>query len=1300
MSYLDTWTSSASGSAISESHFGANIIAFRNDLTENGLLNQTLQALSPTSLRFPGGTVTEDHLDPNSDFFTRIFEEETETTIRYPNGSEVATVRAAMKYASEHGMSLDFVLPTEHLLKGGPTGSRVLDEGAIDILLEKIEGLIEGRYGDAKIGTFEIGNEYFVENRMSPAEYGMIANRITLELKDIYERHHNLIANSNDWQAPKIAVQAGPGYLPHDNQIIIDSLSIEAKAEVDVVIGHYYPKTLDQVEKMSNFFNNLHAWETTSGFNNVEITLSEWNIQNSEGSDRGLLQASSLVAAFHEMCEQGVDAASIWGVQFRNPGTAMSFTREPISGLENGQMPITYLTASGYIFQQMRSNLIGLKSLEDSGTEFISHSGGGEIDVNVFGNSNRSVLYISSRSNDVEFVNFDIDKYFSGNEYIQITRIISVDDPRTFGVDESMHDSALARISVRGLSLNDLRESGQLTLQPGEILQIEVFFEEGGRIIEGFQALDAVPGNLYGDHFVGTKFSDTISGFDGNDLLEGGGGSDRIYGGDGSDEIYGGLGQDKIYGGSRNDFLYGGDSSNTYFGGVGSDIFVIEGESADLIGDFEFGNDTINLSNWDFLRSREQLILSSSQNGFTITYGNNFLTVNSIDGQSIDPRNLSADTFSGFSSFSGSTGGGSLDGAGTVTIAPGPAAQAPVAGSLVVGGIRFLSGSAGQVNGVVRIGSERSDHIDGYRINDSLQGADGDDTINGFAGSDRLYGGSGADMLWGHSGDDQMEGGTGHDYLYGGSGHDLMRGGGGNDRLYGGTGDDTIWGNADFDTLYGGDGNDRLYAGAGRNTMVGDAGSDLLVGGASADRLYGGAGDDMLQGNGSHDLLMGHNGRDRLYGGEGNDILSGQNDDDSLHGGGGMDRLYGGDGNDTLVGVNDNDRVYGGSGNDRLYGGSGQDLIVGGADDDRLYGDSGYDILYGGDGRDLMVGGDNNDRLYGNVDGDTIYGGNGYDWLLGQTGADRLSGDAGNDRLYGGEGLDRLFGGNDYDRLYGDGDNDTLYGGTGNDLLVGGTGNDAMSGDNGNDWFYGGDGLDRITGGNGNDVLKGEGGSDTLIGGAGNDWLIGGYDDDNMVGGSDNDRLDGNEGSDYMFGGAGNDFFYGGTGADQMDGSHGNDRLDGGDGQDRIFAGPGNDRLYGGNDNDMMDGGDDDDWMYGGGGHDVLLGGGGNDKIFGGTGDDRIDSGRGFDIMTGGEGADYFVFDGESDRISDFDVSQDRLLLEMTLWDNLDLTPTEVVNNFASIVGATTVFDFSAGNILTLTGVITLESLSSTIDFL
>src|SRR5690606_23888556 len=83
-------------------------------------------------------------------------------------------------------------------------------------------------------------------------------------------------------------------------------------------------------------------------------------------------------------------------------------------------------------------------------------------------------------------------------------------------------------------------------------------------------------------------------GLGGDDLLEGFGGYDILDGGSGDDRLYGGAGDDDLIGGS---------GVNDLTGGSGVDWFVMSSRggasfSDDLIRDFQFGVDRVDVSAW------------------------------------------------------------------------------------------------------------------------------------------------------------------------------------------------------------------------------------------------------------------------------------------------------------------------------------------------------------------------------------------------------------------------------------------------------------------------------------------------------------------------------------------------------------------------------------------------------------------------------------------------------------------------------------------------------------------------------
>lgn len=97
--------------------------------------------------------------------------------------------------------------------------------------------------------------------------------------------------------------------------------------------------------------------------------------------------------------------------------------------------------------------------------------------------------------------------------------------------------------------------------------------------------------------------------------------------------------------------------------------------------------------------------------------------------------------------------------------------------------------------------------------------------------------------------------------------------------------------------------------------------------------------------------------------------------------------------------------------------------------------------------------------------------------------------------------------------------------------------------------------------------------------------------------------------------------------------------ISGGNGQDTLTGTAGDDTLSGGNGTDILSGL---------AGNDILDGGNGRDTLFGGDGRDKLYGGLGSDVLSGGGGADSFYFEaaGAHDVITDFDVANDRIVLQ------------------------------------------------------
>lgn len=203
--------------------------------------------------------------------------------------------------------------------------------------------------------------------------------------------------------------------------------------------------------------------------------------------------------------------------------------------------------------------------------------------------------------------------------------------------------------------------------------------------------------------------------------------------------------------------------------------------------------------------------------------------------------------------------------------------------------------------------------------------------------------------------------------------------------------------------------------------------------------------------------------------------------------------------------------------------------------------------------------------------------------------------------------------------------------------------------------------IENALGGDGDDLFVGNNIANHFLGKRG---------DDNMRGNHGQDTLEGGQGNDHLRGNGNRDTLIGGEGDDELRGGKSRDRAEGGDNNDEIFGGQGKDNLLGGK------------------GDDLLLGEGNNDTLTGGKGNDSLDGGDGNDVLTGSTGADRFIYNSGygQDVIEDFADNTDTLVLDDALWTG-NLSVTEVIG-LSDVVGGNLVFDFGAGDILTLKGIV------------
>lgn len=199
-------------------------------------------------------------------------------------------------------------------------------------------------------------------------------------------------------------------------------------------------------------------------------------------------------------------------------------------------------------------------------------------------------------------------------------------------------------------------------------------------------------------------------------------------------------------------------------------------------------------------------------------------------------------------------------------------------------------------------------------------------------------------------------------------------------------------------------------------------------------------------------------------------------------------------------------------------------------------------------------------------------------------------------------------------------------------------------------------GIDLIYGGSGNDIIQARLGDDFLFGGYGNDVLIA------------------ENGNDLAYGGYGNDRIYGGNGQDQ---------LYGGNNKDTLFGGNSHDTLHGGSGHDLLRGGTGNDILLGENGNDELRGESGNDQLFGGSGNDLLIAGQGNNTLTGGAGADQFQIEVGTSTVTDFDSTEDTVLIHGNLVSDYFIDGNYLVSEVGAVFGTVSSSD---GNVTIVSG--------------
>lgn len=322
----------AVGGIVSPYHLGANTIYTKDYLDPGGPFNRLFDNLNFGLLRFPGGTVTEERLAPGNEEVDRLFDIRNSSGYGIENQGRIVTAPSFFDFSNEKDTAIQFVIPTENYFGTllDEDGFRSPSSFGFYQILNRVDAIIRGTYGDVNIDTFIIGNEFWYRNeRLAADEYGKIANDVSIGLDRVFAQYATSVDAPNNWEAPQIGIQVSQGWRPEQNTQILERLTLEARDVIDVLIQHFYPTQYHQVANSPGTFDRLDDFHTAEGFGDLKYYISEWNTSVRDDADTGLLQSSTMLEIMHMMLSRDVDYASVWGTQYLNlPNRLSALTQD------------------------------------------------------------------------------------------------------------------------------------------------------------------------------------------------------------------------------------------------------------------------------------------------------------------------------------------------------------------------------------------------------------------------------------------------------------------------------------------------------------------------------------------------------------------------------------------------------------------------------------------------------------------------------------------------------------------------------------------------------------------------------------------------------------------------------------------------------------------------------------------------------------------------------------------------------------------------------------------------------------
>jgi hypothetical protein len=474
--------------------FGGNILAPRTPMTGPGSYAEAVEALGVTTMRYPGGSLTESFFDISDPDATSATDNETGERVDFMPLSDL------MDHAAGSGRAVTIVIPTRTQLSMtllDDNGDRLPDVDA-DELAGFVRDVVSGVYGDAPVAGFEIGNEYWGSGRMNAVEYGRLAAEMTAIIDSELRALETIYPQAAEVD---ILVQQGTNFGSSalddnydglsDAEIVADlnatyGLALPAGGGIDwtevnnlIVLGQFDdPQVLDALDGVvAHVYSRGPEAEVTRYFQldqiedtwqaadpTLEIHVTEWNLRSGASNlvreeDYGLYQAQEMLELVETFMAEGVDAAQVWPL-IQNTASALSLGSDYAASTPPGEM-----------FALMSENLPGMTMLDFSpndmrDAEFETAS----LEVHGFADGQDMVFYITApQGGGVVQSGVDVRALLSDVGAVEAT-VLGVAPGQASG--DTSSEAVLERLDPADVYADGVIDA---VLAPGEILQVRLF---------------------------------------------------------------------------------------------------------------------------------------------------------------------------------------------------------------------------------------------------------------------------------------------------------------------------------------------------------------------------------------------------------------------------------------------------------------------------------------------------------------------------------------------------------------------------------------------------------------------------------------------------------------------------------------------------------------------------------------------------------------------------------------------------------------------------------------------------------